>query len=171
MDLFCHINHHLCGLNVAGVQWSFGVLMWELLTRGAKPYEGIEPMRMRRYLKDGNRLAKPSPATPDFAYAHNFHFLSVLQFNSYLLLWQYLSVVFVHRCGVCPSVCPIKHTIKKETQGPISSQATQSDSPGGSINDASVQPIKYSSSFVCKVTRYSSSQHAPPLQEFTRQLG
>ena len=50
------------------IQWSFGVLLWELLTRGAKPYEGIEPSRMRRYLKDGNRLAKPSPMTPDFVY-------------------------------------------------------------------------------------------------------
>ena len=59
-------------LSTDGVQWSFGVLLWELLTRGAKPYEGVEPMRMRRYLKDGNRLAKPSPATPDFAYAQNF---------------------------------------------------------------------------------------------------
>jgi len=42
--------------------------MWELLTRGSKPYEGIEPTRMRRYLKDGNRLQKPSPMTPDFVY-------------------------------------------------------------------------------------------------------
>jgi len=54
------------------VQWSYGVLLWELLTRGAKPYEGIDAMRMRRHLKDGNRLAKPSPTTPDFVYAHIF---------------------------------------------------------------------------------------------------
>ena len=45
--------------------------MWELLTRGAKPYDGIEPTRMRRYLKDGNRLQKPSTMTPDFVYVYN----------------------------------------------------------------------------------------------------
>ena len=58
------------------VQWSYGVLLWELLTRGAKPYEGIDAMRMRRHLKDGNRLAKPSPTTPDFVYAHIFFLLA-----------------------------------------------------------------------------------------------
>lgn len=49
--------------------WSYGVLLWELLTRGAKPYEDVEITRMRRHLKDGHRLAKPSSSTPDFVYA------------------------------------------------------------------------------------------------------
>ena len=59
---------HIMFVCVHGIQWSFGVLLWELLTRGAKPYESVVNERIRRYIQDGNRLSKPSPMTPDFAY-------------------------------------------------------------------------------------------------------
>lgn len=40
-------------------QWSFGVLIWEMMSLGQQPYEEIDPYEMDLYLKDGYRLAQP----------------------------------------------------------------------------------------------------------------
>ncbi|XP_052781912.1 hepatocyte growth factor receptor-like [Mya arenaria] len=39
--------------------WSFGVTLWELLTRGMCPYSAVDNWDMMRFIKDGRRLEKP----------------------------------------------------------------------------------------------------------------
>ncbi|XP_076810797.1 hepatocyte growth factor receptor-like [Clavelina lepadiformis] len=39
--------------------WSFGILLWELLTRGVTPYPDVDPFDLSKYLMDGRRLRQP----------------------------------------------------------------------------------------------------------------
>jgi serine/threonine protein kinase len=48
-------------------QWSFGVLMWEVMTRGKTPYWGIENFDIKRAIVMGRRLEHP-PGASDFVY-------------------------------------------------------------------------------------------------------
>ncbi|CAH1243138.1 TIE1 [Branchiostoma lanceolatum] len=47
--------------------WSFGVLLWEIMTLGKQPYEGMNGKRMMDLIKNGGRLEKPTPC-PDEIY-------------------------------------------------------------------------------------------------------
>ena len=41
------------------LQWSYGILLWELLTRGVTPYPDVEAKDLKSYLDGGHRLKKP----------------------------------------------------------------------------------------------------------------
>lgn len=41
------------------LQWSFGVLLWELMTRGAPPYSDVNSFDITVYLLQGRRLLQP----------------------------------------------------------------------------------------------------------------
>ncbi|XP_033744660.1 hepatocyte growth factor receptor-like [Pecten maximus] len=44
--------------------WSFGVVLWELITRGNSPYAVVDNWDMYKYLKEGRRLPKPPYCPP-----------------------------------------------------------------------------------------------------------
>ncbi|XP_045056070.2 macrophage-stimulating protein receptor isoform X2 [Desmodus rotundus] len=48
--------------------WSFGVLLWELLTRGTPPYPHVDPFDLTHFLAQGRRLPQPEYC-PDSLYA------------------------------------------------------------------------------------------------------
>lgn len=47
--------------------WSFGVVMWEIMSRGKTPYTGIKPEDLIEYVDAGERLVKPA-STPAEVY-------------------------------------------------------------------------------------------------------
>ena len=46
--------------------WSYGILMWELMTRGAMPYPGVENWQLLQHLKEGHRMDRPKYCPKDF---------------------------------------------------------------------------------------------------------
>ncbi|KAM4582074.1 macrophage-stimulating protein receptor-like isoform 3-T3 [Fundulus diaphanus] len=48
--------------------WSYGILMWELITRGASPYPDVDPYDITHYLLKGRRLPQPQYC-PDTLYS------------------------------------------------------------------------------------------------------
>uniref|UniRef100_A0A1I7YYN0 receptor protein-tyrosine kinase n=1 Tax=Steinernema glaseri TaxID=37863 RepID=A0A1I7YYN0_9BILA len=47
--------------------WSFGVLLWEIVTRASAPYDGLSNHEVRSFLDAGFRLPQPSHC-PDFLF-------------------------------------------------------------------------------------------------------
>ena len=40
-------------------RWSFGVVMWEIATRGMTPYSDVSDDDIKKFLEDNKRLEKP----------------------------------------------------------------------------------------------------------------
>lgn len=47
--------------------WSFGILLWEIVTLGGNPYPGVENTNIYQMLREGYRMPKPSNC-PDSLY-------------------------------------------------------------------------------------------------------
>lgn len=60
------------------VQWSFGVLLWELMTRGAPPYSDVNSFDITVFLLQGRRLLQPE-FCPDALYGSQFEL--IISFN------------------------------------------------------------------------------------------
>ena len=45
--------------------WSFGILMFEIITLGGTPYPGIQPDDMLKFLESGNRIPQPDNCPDD----------------------------------------------------------------------------------------------------------
>ena len=41
------------------LQWSYGVLLWEIFTKGGQPYQGLENLDIREFLEKGGRSLAP----------------------------------------------------------------------------------------------------------------
>uniref|UniRef100_A0A915EDW1 receptor protein-tyrosine kinase n=1 Tax=Ditylenchus dipsaci TaxID=166011 RepID=A0A915EDW1_9BILA len=48
--------------------WSFGIVLWEIMTLGTQPYPGINNMEVLIRLKEGQTLERPQPECPDEIY-------------------------------------------------------------------------------------------------------
>src|SRR2546422_921863 len=47
--------------------WSYGVVLWELMTRGVTPYPEVDNWDIINFLKEGRRMPQPSYC-PDLLY-------------------------------------------------------------------------------------------------------
>lgn len=68
--------------------WAYGIVLWELATRGLIPYADLEFTDILRLLKSGHRLMKPK-GCPD-----NLYVLFQLSFSNRFLLARYTNLLF-----------------------------------------------------------------------------
>jgi hypothetical protein len=48
--------------------WSFGVLMWEVVTLGSTPYPGMSGSEVMKRVKEGHRLEKPEHCDREYTF-------------------------------------------------------------------------------------------------------
>ena len=72
------------------LQWSFGVFLWELMTKAQQPFGDIDPFEMESYLNEGYRLHQPLNC-PDQLYSGENYFRSSIP-EVILIWWTEFSV-------------------------------------------------------------------------------
>lgn len=45
--------------------WSFGILLFEIITLGGSPYPGVQPEDMLTFLENGGRMEQPDNCPDD----------------------------------------------------------------------------------------------------------
>ena len=58
--LFACVLPPSSSLSLSPLQWSFGVVLWELITRGNVPYPEVGNWEITEFLKPGRRMAQPA---------------------------------------------------------------------------------------------------------------
>jgi len=85
-----------------GLQWSFGVVLWELMTRGVSPYPDVDNWDVIQFLESGRRLTQP-PYCPDAllvaaaSFSSSFCYLLTVLFHSLAMMTRSSVSNFEHR--------------------------------------------------------------------------
>ena len=63
-------SSHISGVDAStglrlSLQWSYGVVVWELLTRGCLPYPDVDSFNIRNFVVKGHRMAQPRQSPDD----------------------------------------------------------------------------------------------------------
>ena len=65
-------------------QWSYGIVLWEILTRGQKPYPGLDNAQVIKFIKKGKRMAAP-PKCPSSVLVLQFVFFLFFEMYCYCM--------------------------------------------------------------------------------------
>ena len=95
-------------------QWSFGVLLWEIITRGIVPYSNIDQRHQLHHLKQGGRLDKPGHC-PDAMWVNSgrsavlntcaYTYIFFI-FHTYTNTNMYIyTLIYVHGSYSCLYIC------------------------------------------------------------------
>jgi len=57
--IYCCIAFFVILTSTVEHQWSFGIVLWELQSLAARPYNEIDDFEMAEYLTDGFRFSQP----------------------------------------------------------------------------------------------------------------
>ena len=52
----------VCVCVCCSLQWSYGVVMWEVFSGGKAPFPGTDPLTLMQWLETGQRMPKPNNA-------------------------------------------------------------------------------------------------------------